>query len=360
MKSSHIIALVIAVMACLWVLSGYILPSAPEETAEQTETQAENALFQVQIVNADAETYIDSMTVTGRTRASREVSVSAEVAGTIETLRAREGDNVQENMVIALLDKQDRQARYDEAAARLKQKELEYNAAQSLENRGFNSRIRLSQTEADLEQAQADLRRARDTLDDTSVKAPFAAVVYKRYVEKGDYVSVGTALFDLVDLSPLETSCFVTEQQIQRLEKGQAATLEFLDGQIVGGKVTYIAPAADPQTRTFEVKIQIDNPDNRLKDGMTAKVTLPLGSYQAYKISPSILVLNDAGEVGVNLVDGSDAVHFHKVKILADEPGYMWVGGLPPAVRMITVGQNFVKNGQTVTPVVATKDNGLL
>ena len=68
-------------------------------------------------------------------------------------------------------------------------------------------------------------------------------------------------------------------------------------------------------------------------------------------ISPSVLTLNDAGVVGVRTVDANDTVRFKPVEILADETQGVWIGGLPERVRLIVVGQEFVVEGERVTPV---------
>lgn len=80
---------------------------------------------------------------------------------------------------------------------------------------------------------------------------------------------------------------------------------------------------------------------------------------RAYKISPSILSLADNGQIGVKIVDENDRVQFKPVALLKDTPEHLWITGLPPSVRIITVGQEFVLSGQKVKPVLS-EDDGLL
>ena len=80
---------------------------------------------------------------------------------------------------------------------------------------------------------------------------------------------------------------------------------------------------------------------------------------KAHRISPSVLSLNDVGQIGVKIVNAQNRVQFVPVTILSDTSDYMWILGLPDNVRLITVGQDFVSHGQTVRPVVADGD-GLL
>ena len=360
MKKSIITATLIAVLATVWVLSGMMADKGDATQAPQAILQAqEDAVFKVRVKTLKAQSYTQSINVTGRSRASRNVHLSAELNGKVEKINYREGANVIGGEVIAVLDKRDRKARVTEAKFRLKQKELEYNAAESLETRGFNSRIRLAQAKADLEQAQADLEQAQKDYENTEILAPFDAVIFERQIEEGDFASTGQELFHLVDLDPMQIIASVTEQEVQGIKVGAVVKVAFLDGDMHEGTVTYVAPASDEATRTFEVKMELPNPANKLRQGLTAKVTIPLDTYSAYKISPSVLSLNDDGDLGVKLVDAENKAAFYPVRVLSDYPKYMWVDGLPEQINLITVGQDFVQDGQEVEVITSTED-GLL
>jgi multidrug efflux system membrane fusion protein len=100
-------------------------------------------------------------------------------------------------------------------------------------------------------------------------------------------------------------------------------------------------------TRTFRVEIELPNPDAKLRDGVTADIHIPVRQIKAMRISPAILILDDQGKVGVRaVVDGR--VKFFPVQIQTDNPDGMWVTGLPDRVNVITVGQEFVNNGEHV------------
>ncbi len=86
---------------------------------------------------------------------------------------------------------------------------------------------------------------------------------------------------------------------------------------------------------------------------MTAELRLPAAERPAHRLSPAALTLSDAGAVGVKTVDADGRVRFREVEILADEPQGVWVAGLPETVTLITVGQEFVTEGQRVRPVPA-------
>jgi multidrug efflux system membrane fusion protein len=158
----------------------------------------------------------------------------------------------------------------------------------------------------------------------------------------------------IVDLDPVLAVGSVSERQIGGLKKGGIANVTLVDGSSYTGSIRFIAPVADPQTRTYRVELEIANADYRIRDGITAVIQFPLGEERAHLVSPSVLTLNDAGIVGVRTVDENDMVRFKPVEILADETKGIWVGGLPDRVRLIVVGQEFVIEGERVTAVAAT------
>ena len=361
MKSSKIIALIIAAAALLWIGSGFLMAEdKPDDAkAEVTEENQEKALQQVRVRTIQAQLYEDEIIVTGRTQASREVIMKAEISGEISKVLKEEGQQVPKDEVLAELDLRDRKAREIEARGRVEQRQIEYNAAKQLADKGFNSKVRLAQAAADLESAKSALRAAQVDLDKVEIKAPFDGTINMQAIEKGDYVSVGEEMFTIVDLDPIEAAAYISERRVQEVEKGQPAHAEFLNGDKIDATVSYIAAAADDQTRTFRVIISAENPEKKIRDGLTAKIRIPVADRKAHKISPSILALDDVGKIGVKIVNAENKVEFVPVTILADKSDAMWISGPAETARFITVGQEFVIEGQLVEPVEAEGD-GLL
>lgn len=359
-KSSQIIALVIAVTCVIWISSGFLganskSPAEPKSLS----SRSEKPLMQVRVRESRAQPFIADVIVTGRTQASRSVALKAETSGQILDLPIEEGDQIAEGDVLAALEIKDRKARLEEFEKRVRQRQIEYNAAKKLENEGFNSRIRLAQTLADLEKAKADRAQARIELDNTKITAPFDGFVFTQHVELGDFLDIGQTVFTIVDLDPIEIEGFVSERRIDELTLGTHVKAKFLNNVTLEGTLSFIAPAADEETRTFRIEVSAPNEDLAIRQGMTAKIYIPVDEKPAHKISPSILSLNDEGRVGVKLVNDQNIVEFAPVKILADQPDAMWIIGPPDSTKFITVGQDFVREGQKVEPV-SYRGEGLL
>lgn len=365
MNKSFLIALTIVVVTVAWFSSGMFSSndngaSIPAQDAtKQEELKSSDELTEVRVRDLVFEWMIDDVTITGRTRASRKIAMKAEIDGQISEILIEKGTSVKKGDIIAKLEIKSRAASVREAEQLLEQRQIQYTAAKELEQKGFNSRVRLAEARAQLESARAALKRARIELNDTNIKAPFDGVIDGQYIEIGDFVSVGQDLFDLVDLDPLEIVGFVTEKQVMRVDLGSEADVSLANGNEVQGIVTYVATSANADTRTFEVEVSLPNENYAIKEGITSQITIPLEQQKAYRISPSVLSLTDEGAVGIKILDDEDRVQFVPVIFLKDTPEFLWISGLPDKIRLITVGQEFVTDGQVVKPVAA-ENEGLL
>ena len=360
MKSSKYIAAGISVVALIWILTGIFFSGAEEnDKGSVVSTTSTSKVAEVRVRDIAAQLYANDIVVTGRTNASRTVKIKAKTKGQIQVLLKEKGVRVEEHEVIARIELSDREAKVIEAKQRFAQRQIEYDAAKSLEGKGFNSKVTLTQSLADLETARAVLTKVVIDQENTKIKAPFKGLIYDQMIEVGDYVSVGDPMFTIVDMDPIELVVFVSERNISSIRLGNHASAEFYNGDTVTGKVSYIAPVAYQATRTFRVEISTPNPGYSIKDGLTAKVRISVEEKKAHKISPSVLSLNDVGQIGVKIVDAQNKVQFFPVTVLSDTSDYMWILGLPENVKLITVGQDFVSHGQTVRPVAAGGD-GLL
>lgn len=356
MNKSLLIAVVIAVIAVLWVLSGVVGTSNDDvnplsQPSDSTLDNSQSDIPEVRVQQLSSQQMNDNIEVTGRTQASRQVNVSAETDGQVASILISKGDIVEKGQILAKLEIRDRVARVNEAKQLLNQRQIQYKAAKELTEKGFNSRVRMAEAQAQLESAKAQLKMTRVELSNINIKAPFSGVINDQMIELGDYVSKGSELFDVVDLNPIEIVGFVTEKQMKHVSKGDQVIAEFLYGHKISGEVTFIAAVADPQTRTFKVEITLDNKDHEIREGLTVKLKIPVHEAGAYKISPSILSLSDDGIVGIKVVNSDNKVEFMPIRLVKDTPKYLWIGGLPDSIKIITVGQEFVVPGQVVKPI---------
>ena len=138
------------------------------------------------------------------------------------------------------------------------------------------------------------------------------------------------------------------EYDINKVRIGQNVFVELVTGQKINGKLTFVSKSASPDTRTFSVESQIQNSDGKVKDGLTAEISIEIDKVMAHKISPSILLLNDEGKLGIRIVNNGKYANFVEIIILEDSEEGLWVTGIPEEVEIIIQGQGFVENGQEV------------
>ena len=117
------------------------------------------------------------------------------------------------------------------------------------------------------------------------------------------------------------------------------------------GRIRYVAPVADEATRTFTVELEVDNADGALRVGGTAELRIPAEEVFAHRIAPSLLTLDDAGNIGVKIVNDAGLVEFVVADIVMSSNDSVWLAGLPQTATIITVGQGYVTNGSVVAAI---------
>ena len=352
MNKSIITALILAVLAVGWILSGQFgANDANGEDTAGTETQAAAAPMKVRVADLKAIARVDTVDVTGRTEASRKVQLRSETEGQVIELYVRRGEEIAAGTPIAKLRLDERPAKLAEARATLKQREIEYKAASQLNERGFRSETEKAAALARLDAARAVVEQIQIDIARTTFEAPFDGIIGAEHVELGDYVRVGDVAATVVDLDPILVVGQVSERQVGKVTVGMPGTIRLIDGSERDGIVRYVSAVADPATRTYRIELEVANDDRTIRDGLTAEIEVPVNSGMAHFVTPSTLTLNDEGIVGVKTVNAEDVVVFNPVDIIADEPDGVWLGGLPENIRLITVGQEFVIDGEKVKPV---------
>jgi len=166
---------------------------------------------------------------------------------------------------------------------------------------------------------------------------------------------VGDVCGLVVELDPLLVIGQVSEDRVGAIKDGSPGTARLVTGETAEGRVHFVSRTADPATRTFRVELEIPNTDLRLRSGVTAEISIPADPVPAHRIPSNVITLNDGGVVGVRIVNEAGRVTFNQISPIDDTPEGLWVTGLPEKVTLITVGQDFVTEGQKVETVPTTQ-----
>lgn len=341
-------ATIIAVVSGLWLASGLVVSSDDSAAASKSEKAKDVITNKVQVRRLEAQPYDLSVKVRARTKPNRMVDLKAEVIGRITALPLEKGSLVKQGDVICEIAIEDRQLRLDETDAGVKQAQLEYDGALRLKSGGFQSKTAIAGSKAKLQTAKANLQRARLDLSNLTIKSPFDGVVDLRPVELGDYMRKGDVCARVIDLDPLVLAGQVSEADVAKITTGKTALATLRSGESLTGHIRYIGRESNSVTRTFPVEVLVDNADGKLYAGITSYLSLPVAQVSAFHIRSSLLTLDDEGRIGVRTVDDNKTVQFYLVNIIGNDDDGVWLTGVPESSLLITVGQEYVSQGEQV------------
>ncbi len=370
LKPSYVWAALFTILIVGWFLSGdHLLGKLAPKTfspGQDSQTDAANSSrssgagtahsssetkFRVRVRSIETQPRHNILKLRGRTEAIARVNIKAETAGAVEDLPAEKGQRVKSGEVLCQLEMGSRMAALARAKAQLSKAAAELDASSKLESKGHVGTLRVKADQANHDAARAELAAAELDLKRTRIDAAFSGVVEDQPAKVGDYLGIGDVCATLVSLDPILIVGYVSERHIAYLKSGMTAKARLVTGEIVEGQIRFISTSALSSTRTFRVELEVQNPDGELRDGVTADIEIPLTSTPAHRVSPALLSLNDNGEIGIKTVTGDDIVRFVKIDILSDSNDGIWVAGLPNPARIITVGQEYVIDGQRVEAV---------
>lgn len=355
MKASRYTAVGLVAAAAAWILSGHLFPHHSDEgnAASRPSEAASAKAFRVSVMKAAIEPYAGKLKLSGRTEADRKVMVMARTNGIIVDLRAKRGQQVKKDEVIAILSDEAREAQVAQAQALFDQRAAEFEARKRLIDKGTLPRLDLNNIESQFKAAEATLAAAKAERERGTVLAPWNGIVTDVPAEVGQHLSSGKEIAQIVALDPMLAVVEVSERKLGGLSLGKSADIRLIDGQTAQGRVRYIAKSASATTRTYRVEVEIANPSGAIPDGITAEVAVPLEALPAVKVPRSALTFSSAGELGVRIVNDQSIVAFIPVALAGDEQGAMWVTGIADGARIIVQGQDFVREGQRVEAVPA-------
>ena len=346
LKPQYLVAVGILAAVALYFLVSAVVSAGKGHRETAQAAKPDTPMVQASLLSPALRAY--SVVMRGRTTAARNVSVRSETSGVVAQTPVREGTFVRAGQVLCKLAVDARQASLDQTRADMRAKQLTQKASAELAAKGYRSPTQAATDQANLDQSAAAVRQAEVALNQTSIRAPFAGVFNERDVEVGAYLAPGGPCGVVIELDPLKIEGVVAETDIGKVRLGAPAHAVLASGERINGAIYYVAKDADPQTRTYPVVMIAHNPGSTVRAGLSAEVSIDAGQGPAYLAPSSALVLDSAGRQGVRYVRPGEVVAFTPVKVIDETPQGVWLTGLPGPVRVITVGQSYVSEGQRV------------
>ncbi len=358
MRKTYIIATLIALAIGLWLFSGQLDKGDPVKHATLAELNTESdaaaedrAPTKVRARISQAQTYTASVVVRGRTENKRSVDVKAETQGRVESRPAEKGQRVEAGALLCRLAVEDRNASLTEAREGFNQASIDYDGAQRMKAKGFQAESDIARIRARLATTQASVERAKLAIARTYIRAPFDGIIENTHAEIGDYLQPGAPCATVIDLDPMLIVGRVSERDVASLTVGGVATAALGDNTTLAGTVSFIGRQSDSDTRTYLMEVAVPNDDYNIRSGLTAQIKLPIGDVRAHIISPALLALDTAGNIGVRTLSEDNHVIWNNITIIDDAGSGAWVTGLPDVARIITVGQELVVPDEQVEAV---------
>lgn len=200
--------------------------------------------------------------------------VSFSTAGTIRTLTVSEGDRVAKGQLIGTLDDGSLRHAYEIAQATLNQATDAYNRMKLLHESNSLPEMKWVEVQNKLSQAENAVEIARIALDDAKLYAPVAGVVAEKMASVGQTAAPGMPVVKLVDIRFVKVTISIPENEISKFSPGATATItsKASPGVVYSGKLVEKGVAANPLSRAYSVKYQVDNSEGRLLPGMICDV----------------------------------------------------------------------------------------
>lgn len=305
-----------------------------------------------------------TVTLVGSVEPWKRSVVAGEIEGLVQQYPAVEGmpvkkgdllaqlrtDTMQIQLDSALSSHREAQTRYQQAKQDLTRVHVLFEKELVTQKEMDDAQAEESAQQERLSQLDAQIRQVRDQLKKSSIPAPFDGWVTKEFTEVGQWVEVGGAIVEIVDLSHIKIEVPLPERFVRDIRVGDpvSATFASLTDFTVSGKVYSVVAQADRTARTFPVKIDIPNPDLLVKSGMAAHVTLQVGKrHEGLVIPKDALVLRGQQEYVFLVQDGTvNQILVHPITHL--DSGVEVQGELQEGMTVVIEGNERLFPGQPV------------
>jgi len=321
----------------------------------------------------------------GELEAQAQFVVAPKVSGRVERVLVNIADTVKRGQVVAELDNDEyvqavaqaqadlevARAKLSEAKSALENANREFKRTELLLKRGIASDSEFDAArqdqlakQAQLKVAAAQVAKAESSLETANIRLRYTRVtagwtggdddrvVAERYVDEGQTVAANAPLLMIVELNPIIGVVFVTERDYARLEPGQfvSLTTDAYPGEQYTGRIDRIAPVFRQSTRQARIEMTIDNPRHRLKPGMFIRAAVVLARVSEATIVPEQALTKRDDRNGVFIVsEDGRSVAWHEVNVGIREGNRVQVEGQGLSGRVVTLGQQLVKDGAAIT-----------
>ena len=348
----------------LLALAFFVISCGVEKESQETEIDTEiNKIQSVEVVNPQQRSFTADILISGTAQPNQKVIVYAMESGYVQNVLVDIGDNVAKGQVIAELSNPELSRQLEEKSAKLDAHKSTYDRLKSIQEKtpALTTLQVVEDAEAAYLASKAEVSAIQDRLSFLQVKAPFSGKITRRMVDNGALIQSGLTesnpqgIVEIQDVNPIRLTIPLPESDIVSIKKGTAVEIYFpeLVGEALLAKVSRMAGALDPASKTLQVEIDLDNADSKIKPGMYAKVTvkitsresvlsLPVTAQCIFQNQKFVLVIKDNVVERVPLRKGLASKDYFEV-LNTD---------ITEKSLVVIQGKGLVQTGQTVNPVL--------
>jgi membrane fusion protein, multidrug efflux system len=236
----------------------------------------------------------NKIAISGNIEGNRTVRLGFMVAGKINYIGKDEGRWFAKDQLIASLDPSSYEIAKEMADVQVAQVEDEYNRLKAMFNQHSISESDFAKVNFGLQQAKTQQKLHAKNLADTKLYAPFSGVLLKKLGEVGEITGIGIPQFVFSDISKVKVSAFIPENELHLIKLGLEASVSVSAlNETFTGKIVELGSFSDPASRSFNMKIELDNPKMLILPGMIAEVTIPSADTIQVLTVPVETILHD-------------------------------------------------------------------
>lgn len=346
-KNSRLIWVLLIGMSA-FIVYLFLQNQSPEE--EQKTTNAAT-LVTTQVVSPSV--LVRQVTSLGTALANESVQIVTNTSDYLTALHINEGQRVEKGQLIAQLNDLEERARVAELSASLLDQKRQLDRVKNLAKTQATAQSLLDEQQTRVNTTQAQLDAVKARLNEMTIRAPFSGVLGLRQVSEGAYLTSGTVLTTLDDLSQIRLEFSVAEYYLAQLKPGMAVNSSSVayPGKVFTGQIKAIDTRLDPVTRSVKVHALVPNEQLELRPGMLLNVGVTLDELQALQISEKAIVpLQNKHYVFV--VNKDNSVTQTEVQLGQRMPGLVEImSGLSSGDEVVIEGTTKIRSGSLITKV---------
>ncbi len=294
----------------------------------------------------------NDVSVSGNIEGNTTVRLGFLVGGKVNLITAREGQTIKKGQLLGSLDPISYSLARQLAEVQVNAVTDEYNRLKTLHEKGSVTDSDFSKVSFSLQQAQLQLQLQQKNETDCKLYTPIGGVLLKKMTETGEMVGVGMPAFVVSDISKVKVLAYIPEGELHYIRIGQSATITIsaLDKTFTG-KVMEVGSAADPSTRAFTIKIEVNNPGLIIRPGMIAEAKIGVDTTsEAVLLSAEAINHDLNNQTYVYVVDKARNKAFRREVSIGKmiENKIEIIKGLSKGDLVVVAGQNKITDGTSV------------